>query len=71
MKYLTVSPPRPVSATKNVTHNAFFTGHFPTKAAAKTAVRWIPRGDWGCSADPSGRSVSIHNAAYVENGKDE
>ncbi|KAF5315754.1 hypothetical protein D9611_004622 [Ephemerocybe angulata] len=41
-----------------------FDGHFPTKAAADTAVRWIPRGDWGCAADPSGRSVSIHNAAY-------
>ena len=39
-------------------------GLFPSKAAAKTAVRWIPRGDWGCSSDPSGRSVSIHNAAY-------
>ena len=25
---------------------------------------WIPRGDWGCASDPSGRSVSIHNAAY-------
>ncbi|EAU88464.1 asparagine synthase [Coprinopsis cinerea okayama7 len=37
---------------------------FPSPAAAKTAVRWIPRGDWGCSSDPSGRSVSIHNAAY-------
>jgi len=41
-----------------------FDGFFPTKAAAKTAVRWIPREDWGCSSDPSGRSVSIHNAAY-------
>ncbi|KAF9792719.1 glutamine-hydrolyzing asparagine synthase [Thelephora terrestris] len=41
-----------------------FDGLFPSKAAAKTAVRWIPRGDWGCSSDPSGRSVSIHNAAY-------
>lgn len=37
---------------------------FPSEAAAKTAVRWIPRGDWGCASDPSGRSVSIHNAAY-------
>lgn len=37
---------------------------FPSPAAAETAVRWIPRGDWGCSSDPSGRSVSIHNAAY-------
>jgi asparagine synthase (glutamine-hydrolysing) len=41
-----------------------FDGLFPSEAAAKTAVRWIPRGDWGCSSDPSGRSVSIHNAAY-------
>ncbi|KAG8932924.1 asparagine synthetase [Tulasnella sp. 419] len=41
-----------------------FDSLFPSKAAAKTAVRWIPRGDWGCSSDPSGRSVSIHNAAY-------
>ncbi|RXW14718.1 hypothetical protein EST38_g11134 [Candolleomyces aberdarensis] len=38
---------------------------FPSKTAAETAVRWIPRGDWGCSSDPSGRSVSIHNAAYT------
>ncbi|ELU43911.1 asparagine synthase [Rhizoctonia solani AG-1 IA] len=43
-----------------------FQGLFPTKAAASTAVRWIPRGDWGCASDPSGRSVSIHNAAYTD-----
>ncbi|KAG6850590.1 hypothetical protein H0H93_011258 [Arthromyces matolae] len=41
-----------------------FDNLFPTEAAASTAVRWIPRGDWGCASDPSGRSVSIHNAAY-------
>ncbi|KZT67697.1 asparagine synthase [Daedalea quercina L-15889] len=41
-----------------------FDGLFPLETAAKTAVRWIPRGDWGCSSDPSGRSVSIHQAAY-------
>ncbi|KAJ7774763.1 hypothetical protein B0H16DRAFT_1713232 [Mycena metata] len=41
-----------------------FDEFFPTEAAASTAVRWIPRGDWGCAEDPSGRSVSIHNAAY-------
>jgi asparagine synthase (glutamine-hydrolysing) len=58
------------------------TGFYPSRAAAKTAVRyeklsrpptfqlcshpcsWIPRGDWGCAADPSGRAVKIHNAAY-------
>jgi len=42
-----------------------FDGLFPSKTAAQTAVRWIPRRDWGCAADPSGRSVSIHNAAYT------
>ncbi|KAK1232945.1 asparagine synthetase [Marasmius sp. AFHP31] len=41
-----------------------FESLFPSDAAAKTAIRWVPRGDWGCAADPSGRSVSIHNAAY-------
>ncbi|KAF9264805.1 glutamine-hydrolyzing asparagine synthase [Marasmius fiardii PR-910] len=41
-----------------------FESVFPSEAAAKTAIRWIPRGDWGCASDPSGRSVSIHNAAY-------
>ncbi|KIK59796.1 hypothetical protein GYMLUDRAFT_201318 [Collybiopsis luxurians FD-317 M1] len=41
-----------------------FDGLFPSEAAASTAIRWIPRGDWGCAADPSGRSVSIHTAAY-------
>jgi len=41
-----------------------FDGQYPSETAARTAVRWIPRGDWGCAADPSGRSVSIHNAAY-------
>ncbi|KZV90403.1 asparagine synthase [Exidia glandulosa HHB12029] len=41
-----------------------FEGHFPTEAAASTAVRWIPRKDWGCDSDPSGRSVKYHNSAY-------
>ncbi|BGP45822.1 asparagine synthetase [Rhodotorula kratochvilovae] len=41
-----------------------FESHFPSEAAAKTAVRWIPRADWGCAADPSGRAVAIHEAAY-------
>lgn len=40
-----------------------FEKHFPTKAAAGTAVRWIPRGDWGCASDPSGRAVAIHEHA--------
>jgi len=41
-----------------------FDSLFLSATAARTAVRWIPREDWGCAADPSGRSVNIHNAAY-------
>jgi asparagine synthase (glutamine-hydrolysing) len=43
-----------------------FEQYFPTKAAASTAVRWIPKQEWGVSSDPSGRAVSIHTAAYGE-----
>ncbi|KAK8861696.1 asparagine synthase (glutamine-hydrolyzing) [Kwoniella newhampshirensis] len=43
--------------------------HFPSEAAAKTAVRWIPKQEWGVSSDPSGRAVSIHTAAYEEGKK--
>lgn len=46
-----------------------FESYFPSQAAAKTAVRWVPRGDWGCAADPSGRAVQIHEQAYEERGK--
>ncbi|KZT26309.1 glutamine-hydrolyzing asparagine synthase [Neolentinus lepideus HHB14362 ss-1] len=57
--------PRDTPDTKEAYYiREIFDGLFPTEAAAKTAVRWIPRGDWGCSSDPSGRSVSIHQAAY-------
>lgn len=40
-----------------------FEGQFPSDAAAQTAVRWIPKSEWGVSSDPSGRAVAIHNAA--------
>jgi len=41
-----------------------FEKHFPSQSAARTSVRWIPRTDWGCATDPSGRSVKIHTSAY-------
>ncbi|KAI0094006.1 asparagine synthase-domain-containing protein [Irpex rosettiformis] len=57
--------PRDTPDTKEAYYiREVFDGLFPSEAAAKTAVRWIPRGDWGCASDPSGRSVEIHNAAY-------
>lgn len=43
-----------------------FERHFPTDAAARTTVRWIPRADWGMSADPSGRAVKIHEHAKAQ-----
>lgn len=33
------------------------------KAAASTVMRWIPKADWGCNADPSGRFVKSHSSA--------
>ena len=34
-----------------------------TKAVASTVMRWIPKADWGCNADPSGRYVKNHTSA--------
>lgn len=36
---------------------------FPSKAAASTVMRWIPKAEWGCHEDPSGRYAKIHEAA--------
>lgn len=33
---------------------------FPHESCASTVTRWVPRTDWGCSADPSGRKQTIH-----------
>lgn len=33
---------------------------FPNQSCASTVKRWIPRIDWGCSADPSGRKQTMH-----------
>ncbi|KAJ3019490.1 UNVERIFIED_CONTAM: asparagine synthetase [Siphonaria sp. JEL0065] len=37
---------------------------FPQRACLESVVRWIPRKDWGCPEDPSGRAQKAHNAAY-------
>lgn len=36
-----------------------FDKFFP-KSAAGTVMRWIPKADWGCHGDPSGRFAKIH-----------
>ncbi|KAL6944818.1 asparagine synthetase [Hanseniaspora osmophila] len=43
-----------------------FDALFPQKAAASTVMRWIPKADWGCHEDPSGRFAKIHDQ-HVEN----
>lgn len=44
-------------------YRKLFTEMFPDECFAKTVMKWIPRTDWGCSADPSGRAQAVHIAA--------
>ncbi|KAL6929405.1 asparagine synthetase [Hanseniaspora valbyensis] len=37
-----------------------FDALFPQKAAASTVMRWVPKAEWGCHEDPSGRFAKIH-----------
>lgn len=46
-------------------YRTMFDELFPQKAAASTVMRWIPKADWGCHADPSGRYVQSHEAKVV------
>ena len=43
-----------------------FDALFPQPAAANTVSRWIPKAEWGCAEDPSGRFVKIHEQ-HIEN----
>lgn len=38
---------------------------FPQKSAADTVMRWIPKADWGCHEDPSGRFQALHDQKLV------
>ncbi|KAJ3191132.1 asparagine synthetase [Irineochytrium annulatum] len=46
-----------------------FERHFPQRACLESVVRWIPRKDWGCPEDPSGRAQKGHEAAYEKAAK--
>ncbi|XP_030081845.1 asparagine synthetase [glutamine-hydrolyzing] 2-like [Drosophila hydei] len=41
-------------------YRSIFEQLFPGDAAARTVVRWVPRLDWGCPEDPSGRAQAVH-----------
>ncbi|SCV02955.1 LAMI_0H04324g1_1 [Lachancea mirantina] len=43
-----------------------FDALFPQKTAASTVMRWIPKADWGCAEDPSGRFAKIHEQ-HIDN----
>ncbi|KAJ1830627.1 asparagine synthetase [Coemansia sp. RSA 2706] len=45
-------------------YREIFEQRFPQPACLQSVVRWVPRTDWGCSADPSGRAQKIHEQAY-------
>lgn len=45
-------------------YRAVFEELFPGDACAQTVTRWVPRLDWGCDQDPSGRAQKVHTAAY-------
>ncbi|KAK9469841.1 hypothetical protein V1512DRAFT_257143 [Lipomyces arxii] len=44
-------------------YRCMFDEHFPTKTCAETVMRWVPKADWGCAEDPSGRFVKSHVSA--------
>ncbi|KAF9370390.1 asparagine synthetase, partial [Mortierella sp. AD011] len=35
----------------------------PQDACTESVVRWIPRADWGCPADPLGRAQKARDVA--------
>lgn len=48
-------------------YRVMFDELFPSKAAASTVMRWIPKAEWGCAEDPSGRYAKIHEASVADN----
>lgn len=43
-------------------YRKLYTQMFPHKSCAETVMKWVPRTDWGCDADPSGRAQKVHVA---------
>lgn len=45
-------------------YRVMFDQWYPQEACTASVVRWIPRADWGCPEDPSGRAQKVHDQAY-------
>ncbi|KAL7753497.1 asparagine synthetase [Sorochytrium milnesiophthora] len=64
-KHRHVRFPKDTPATKEAYYyRELFDHHFPQPACLESVVRWVPRKDWGCAEDPSGRAQTAHSAAY-------
>ncbi|KAI7881820.1 asparagine synthase [Lichtheimia hyalospora FSU 10163] len=58
--------PRDTPTTKEAyMYRAMFEDWFPQEACTASVVRWVPRADWGCPEDPSGRAQKAHEAGYA------
>ncbi|TPX31995.1 asparagine synthase (glutamine-hydrolysing) [Synchytrium microbalum] len=60
-------PHDPPTTKEGYWYREVFEKHFPSKACLESVVRWIPRKDWGCAEDPSGRAQKVHEFAYDKN----
>eukprot|EP00127_Corallochytrium_limacisporum_P003565 Clim_evm48s150 gene=Clim_evmTU48s150 len=45
-------------------YRMYFEEIFPSQAVASTVINWVPKEEWGCDADPSGRAQAVHSSAY-------
>eukprot|EP01135_Chromosphaera_perkinsii_P007130 Nk52_evm4s710 gene=Nk52_evmTU4s710 len=65
MKSASIKFPEDTPKTKEAYfYRTIFEELFPSKAAASTVVNWIPKSEWGCNPDPSGRAQDVHTQAY-------
>jgi asparagine synthase (glutamine-hydrolysing) len=49
-------------------YRGLFEKHFPQPSCLQTVSRWVPRQDWGCPSDPSGRAQKVHTESYEKAG---
>eukprot|EP00835_Amoeboradix_gromovi_P000896 NODE_34_length_31639_cov_0.254375.p2 type:complete len:572 gc:universal NODE_34_length_31639_cov_0.254375:21445-19730(-) len=58
--------PRDTPATKEAYYfRSIFVQHFPQASCCESVKLWVPREDWGCSADPSGRAQKGHDNKWI------
>lgn len=43
-------------------YRCLFDELFPQPAVVSTVMRWVPKAEWGCHGDPSGRFAKIHES---------